>query len=352
MGMLIDGEWQGAPPAPGGSGEFVRPTSAFRHQVTADGSSGFKAEAGRYHLFVSRACPWCHRTMIYRVLKRLENVVTISYVEPAMLEQGWTFPQSDPLTGAHHLYELYQQADPLFTGRATVPVLWDKESHGIVNNESSDIIRMLNSEFDELTHELTNYYPEALAAEIDEINSRVYDAINSGVYRAGFATSQAAYETAAGQVFAGLEWLEETLQQRRYLLGDLITEADWRLFPTLVRFDVVYHGHFKCNVRRLRDYPALWAYTRELYQVPGVAGTVSIEEIKAHYFGSHRNINPTGIVPIGPELDFTAEHRRAETFARRDASNTASVTALHAPPPQEEEESTVEVPTLARESQG
>jgi putative glutathione S-transferase len=345
--MLIDGEWHNEPPVQGGSGEFVRQTSTFRHQITADGSSGFKAETGRYHLYVSRACPWCHRTMIYRVLKRLENVITMSYVSPLMLDHGWTFPQPDPLTGANHIYELYQQADPLFTGRATVPVLWDKESHGIVNNESSDIIRMLNSEFDEITHEITNYYPEALAAEIDEVNSRVYDTINNGVYRAGFATSQAAYEMAARRVFEGLDWIEARLQQQRYLLGDLITEADWRLFPTLMRFDAVYHGHFKCNMRRLRDYPALWSYTRELYQIPGIAGTVSIEEYKTHYYGSHRNLNPTGIVPIGPEFDFTTEHGRDNTFPRREGSN-ASVTALHA----SEEESTIEVPTIARESQG
>jgi putative glutathione S-transferase len=347
MGILIDGQWHSAPPAQGGSGEFVRQASVFRQRITADGSSGFKAEAGRYHLHLARACPWCHRTMIYRVLKRLENIITVSFVEPAMLEHGWTFPQADPLTGVRHVYELYQQADPLFTGRATVPVLWDKETHTIVNNESSDIIRMLNSEFDEITHELTNYYPDALAAEIDEVNSRVYRAINNGVYRAGFATTQAAYESAAREVFEGLDWLEERLQRQRYLLGDLITEADWRLFPTLVRFDAVYHGHFKCNLRRLRDYPALWGYTRELYQIPGIAGTVSIDECKAHYYGSHRSINPTGIIPIGPELDFTTEHGRAETFLRRDPSNTASVTALHAG----EEDSTVEVPTIALESQ-
>lgn len=346
MGMLIDGEWHSEPPDLGGSGEFVRQTSTFRYQVTADGSSGFKAQAGRYHLYVSRACPWCHRAMIYRVLKRLENIVSISYVAPAMLDQGWTFSQPDPLTGANHVYELYQQADPLFTGRATVPVLWDKESHGIVNNESSDIIRMLNSEFDELTHELTNYYPDALAAEIDEVNSRVYDALNNGVYRAGFATSQTAYETAAKRVFEALDWLEERLQRQRYLLGDLITEADWRLFPTLVRFDAVYHGHFKCNIRRLSDYPALWGYTRELCQMPGIAGTISIEEYKAHYYGSHRNLNPTGIIPVGPVLDLAAEHGRDEAFPRGEGANPASVTALHV----SEEELTLEVPPIARES--
>ena len=339
MGLLIDGEWRSAPPAPGDSGDFVRQTSTFRHQVTADGSSGFKAAPGRYHLYVSRASPWCHRTMIYRVLKRLENIISISYVEPLMLEQGWTFPGPEPLTGARYAYELYQQADPLFTGRATVPVLWDKEGHGIVNNESSDIIRMLNTEFDEITHEFTNYYPEALAGEIDEVNSRVYDTINNGVYRAGFATTQAAYETAVRQVFEGLDWVEERLRRQRYLIGDLVTEADWRLFPSLVRFDAVYYGHFKCNFRRIRDYSALSAYLRDLYQVPGIAGTVAVDEYKTHYYGSQRGINPTGIIPLGPVLDFTSPHGRDTAFA---SNTTASVTALHMP----EEESTVEVPAF------
>ena len=342
MGLLIDAEWRIVPPERGDAGDFVRQATIFRHQITADGSSGFKAEAGRYHLYVSRACPWCHRTMIYRVLKRLENLISISYVEPLMLDQGWRFAAPEPLTGARYIYEIYQQADPLYTGRATVPVLWDKETHGIVNNESSDIIRMLNSEFDELTHELTSFYPEVLAAEIDEVNSRVYDLINNGVYRAGFATTQAAYETAAKQVFAGLDWVEERLQQQRFLLGDLVTEADWRLFPSLVRFDAVYYGHFKCNTRRLKDYPAIWAYTRDLYQMPGVASTVTVEEYKAHYFGSHRMLNPLGIVPIGPDLDFNEPHTRAESLLRRDPNNTASVTALHKP----EEDSTVEVATF------
>jgi putative glutathione S-transferase len=280
--------------------------------------------------------------MIYRVLKRLENLISISYVEPLMLAQGWAFPGPESITGARFIYEIYQQADPLYTGRATVPVLWDRETHGIVNNESSDIIRMLNSEFDELTHELTSFYPEVLAAEIDGINSRVYDLINNGVYRAGFATSQAAYETAAKQVFTGLDWVEERLQRHRFLLGDLITEADWRLFPSLARFDAVYYGHFKCNTRRLQDYPAIWAYTRDLYQMPGIAGTVAIDEYKAHYYGSHRMLNPTGIVPIGPELDFNEAPGRAETFLRRDPNNSASVTPLHVP----EEDSTVEVPAF------
>ena len=344
MGMLIDGEWHSVPPAQAGSGEFVRQGSTFRQQITADGSSGFKANAGRYHLYVARACPWCHRTMLYRVLKRLENFISISFVAPAMLERGWTFPQPDPLTGARYIYELYQQADPLFTGHTTVPVLWDKESNSIVNNESSDIIRMLNSEFDEITHEFSNYYPEALAGEIDEVNSRIYDLINNGVYRAGFATTQAAYMTAVRQVFDGLDWVEERLRRQRYLLGELLTEADWRLFPTLVRFDAVYHGHFKCNLRCLRDYPALWAYTRELYQIPGIAGTVALDEYKAHYYGSHRDLNPSGIIPIGPELDFNSEHGRGEVFPHRNGTS-ASVTALHG---RDGEDSTVEVPAIGQ----
>jgi putative glutathione S-transferase len=314
MGVLIDGEWREEPADKAGSGEFVRQESRYRDRITADGSSGFKATPGRYHLFVSRACPWCHRTMIMRVLKRLENVVTISFVEPAMLENGWTFASTDPITGSRYLYEIYQQADPLFTGRATVPVLWDRETNAIVNNESSDIARMFNSEFDDITHELTNYYPDALAAEIDEVNSRVYPTVNNGVYRAGFATTQAAYERAVRELFDSLDWLDGRLQQQRYLVGDLLTEADIRLFPTLVRFDAVYYGHFKCNVRHVYEYPGLWGYARELYQIPGIADTVSFSEYKAHYYGSHRKINPTGIIPVGPMLDFAAPHGRASRF--------------------------------------
>ena len=310
MGALIDGEWGDDPPRESGSGEFVRAATQFRDRITADGSSGFKAAAGRYHLFVARACPWCHRTMLMRVLKRLEGIISISFVEPAMLEHGWRFSRPDPLTGARYVYELYQQADPLFTGRATLPVLWDKESNSIVNNESSDIIRMLNSELDEITHELTDYYPAALAGEIDEVNDRIYQTVNNGVYRAGFATSQAAYESAAHELYSSLDWIEQRLQGQRYLVGDLLTEADWRLFPTLVRFDAVYYGHFKCNLRHVYEYPALWGYTRDLYQTPGIAQTVAIEEYKAHYYGSHRKLNPSGIVPVGPLLDFATPHER------------------------------------------
>jgi len=248
--------------------------------------------------------------MIARVAKRLENIVSISYVEPMMLESGWTFAHPDPLTGARHIHELYTQADPLYSGRATVPVLWDKEAHTIVSNESADIIRMLNREFDDITHELTDYCPSFLLQEIDEINARVYETVNNGVYRAGFATAQSAYVHAVRVLFESLDWLEELLQKRRYLLGDLLTEADWRLFPTLIRFDAVYYGHFRCNLRHVYEYPALWGYTREFYQLPGIASTVSIDEYKVHYYGSHRTLNPTGIIPVGPLLDLEAPHGR------------------------------------------
>jgi len=311
MGQLIDGEWHTEPALRvGSSGQFVRPSSTFRRWVTAGDEGEFPALPGRYHLYVARACPWCHRTMIARVAKRLENIVSISFVEPFVFDNGWTFSEPDPLTGVRYVYELYSQADPLFTGRATVPVLWDRESHTIINNESADIIRMLNSEFDEMTDEVTDFYPEALAGEIDEINDRVYETVNNGVYRAGFATSQSAYESACEALFESLDWLEERLRRQRYLLGDLLTEADWRLFPTLIRFDAVYYGHFKCNLRHVYEYPALWGYTREIYQMPGIAATVSLDEYKTHYYGSHRNLNPTGVIPEGPLLDLTAPHGR------------------------------------------
>ena len=310
MGQLIDGEWRNSPLPTSGSGEFLRPSSTFRNGISAGGP--FPPLPGRYHLFVARACPWCHRTLLARVAKRLENIVSVSYVEPFVFENGWAFAKPDPLTGVRYIHELYSQADPLYTGRATLPILWDKDSNTIVNNESADIIRMFNREFDEITHEFTDYYPPALATEIDQINQRMYDTVNNGVYRAGFATSQSAYENACQQLFDSLDWLEDRLQQHRYLLGELLTEADWRLFPTLVRFDAVYYGHFKCNLRHVYEYPALWGYTREMYQLPGNAATVSLEEFKAHYYGSHRNLNPTGIIPVGPELDFGAPHGRGQ----------------------------------------
>ncbi len=309
MGQLVDGEWHNEPLPVSSTGEFVRPSSTFRNWVRA-GDGEYPAVPGRYHLYVSRACPWCHRTMIARIAKRLEGIVSISFVEPFVFDHGWTFAKPDHLTGVRHIHELYSLADPLFTGRATVPILWDKETNTIVNNESADIIRMLDHEFDELTDELTDYYPESLAAQIDEINGRVYETVNNGVYRAGFATSQSAYESAFQRLFESLDWLEERLRRHRYLLGELVTEADWWLFPTLVRFDAVYYGHFKCNKRHVYEYPALWGYTRDIYQLPGIAATVSIDEYKMHYYGSHRNLNPAGIIPAGPELDFTSPHGR------------------------------------------
>jgi len=283
--------------------------------VTADGSSGFKAESGRYHLYVSLACPWAHRTLIYRRLKGLEDHISLSVVNPLMLEHGWTFDDwpgvvPDPVNGAAFLHEVYTAARPDYTGRVTVPVLWDKETGTIVNNESSEIIRMFDSEFDAVGASGPLLCPPALRSDIDDINAFVYDNINNGVYRAGFATTQEAYDEAVQSLFAALDQIELILSSDRYLVGDTLTEADWRLFTTLLRFDPVYVGHFKCNLRRLVDYPNLWGYTRELFQIPGVAGTVNMDHIKNHYYGSHPTINPTGVVPSGPEIDFSGPHRR------------------------------------------
>ena len=322
MSLLINGELR-----PGWldeeteDGEFIRQDSQFRSWITADGSSGpsggsgFKAEAGRYHLYVCLACPWAHRTLIFRHLKGLNDLISVSVVNPFMLEQGWSFhayPGSteDHVNGFEYLHQAYTLAQSDYTGIVTVPVLWDKKTQTIVNNESSEIIRMFNSAFDALTGNQRDYYPLALREEIDRINARVYESVNNGVYRAGFATTQEAYERAFDALFASLDWLEDLLSQRRYLAGEVITEADWRLFTTLVRFDAVYFGHFKCNQRRIIDYPNLWAYTRELYQVPGVAETVNMQQIKTHYYASHDSINPTGIVPKGPLIDFYAPHGR------------------------------------------
>ena len=317
MGLLVEGQWQDKwYDTRKSGGRFQRQDSAFRSWVTADGSSGFKAEPGRYHLYVSLACPWAHRTLIVRALKRLEDAISVSVVHWHMGENGWEFREGpgatgDALHGARYLHEIYTRAKPDYTGRVTVPVLWDKQTGTIVNNESSEIIRMLNREFDAWAKPLPDLYPEDLRAEIDAINETVYATVNNGVYRAGFATTQEAYEEAVDTLFDSLDDLEERLSRRRYLAGDRITEADWRLFTTLLRFDPVYVGHFKCNKRRLVDYPNLWAYTRELYQVPGVAETVDLHHIKHHYYGSHKTINPTGIVPKGPEIDFSAPHDRA-----------------------------------------
>ncbi len=322
MGLLVDGVWhdQWYDTAKTG-GRFVRSDSQFRHWVTADGSAGpsgeagFKAEAGRYHLYVSLACPWAHRTLIMRALKGLESMIGVSVVHWAMLDKGWTFKDGpgvvpDPLIGAKYLHQIYTQAEADYSGRVTVPVLWDKQTGTIVNNESSEIIRMFNSAFDGVGAKPGDYYPAALRDAIDRINARVYDTVNNGVYKAGFATSQEAYEEAVWPLFESLDWLEEQLSQSRFLTGAALSEADIRLWTTLIRFDAVYHGHFKCNIRRLADYPHLWAFTRDIYQLPGVKQTVNFDHIKRHYYGSHKTINPSGVVPVGPAIDYDKPARR------------------------------------------
>ena len=320
MGHLENGIWREGRDARAVNGEFVRRDSQFRARVTADGSSGFPADAGRYHLYVSTACPWAHRTLIFRKLKGLEEAIPVSIVDPVVGNEGWTFSTGagctpDTVNGFHHLHQVYAKAKPDYTGRVSVPALWDRQAGTIVNNESSEIIRMLNHEFEAFARSHEDYYPKALRAEIDAVNDLVYPNINNGVYRCGFATTQAAYERAFDALFGALDQLESRLDRSRYLVGDRMTEADWRLFTTLVRFDAVYHGHFKCNLRRIVDYRNLSNYLRELYQVPGIADTVDMDHIKRHYYASHRHINPTGIVPKGPGLDLTAPHDRARKFA-------------------------------------
>jgi putative glutathione S-transferase len=317
MGQLINGVWQEQEPAATKDGQFVRGDSSFRNWITPDGrpgptgQDGFRAMPGRYHLYVSLACPWAHRTLIMRVLKGLQEIIPISVTHWLMAERGWTFAAGegvipDPLYNSRYLYELYARADDEYSGRATVPILWDQHTQTIVNNESADIMRMLGSAFDQIGARPGDYYPQPLHSEIDTINQRIYDTLNNGVYKAGFATTQTAYEAAIGPLFATLDWLEDRLSQSRFLCGETLTEADIRLFTTLVRFDSVYHGHFKCNVRRITDYKNLWTYTRDIFQLPGIAGTVDFGHIKRHYYMSHRRINPTGIVPVGPVLDFEA----------------------------------------------
>jgi putative glutathione S-transferase len=322
MGLLVDGEWRDQwydTKATGG--RFKRDISRFRNWVTADGragptgASGFAAEPGRYHLYVSFACPWAHRTLIFRKLKGLDDMISLSVVHWYMAENGWTFAEgdgvvADPIHDADYMYQVYQAADSSYTGRVTVPVLWDKEKNTIVSNESADIIRMFNSAFDTIGATEGDYYPEPLRDEIDEVNARVYSTVNNGVYKSGFATTQEAYEEAVEPLFESLEWLDGRLSTQRYLLGDRITEADWRLFTTLLRFDPVYVGHFKCNRRRIVDFENLWPYVRDLYQVPGVADTVHMDHIKSHYYGSHDTINPTRIVPVGPDIDYSEPHGR------------------------------------------
>ena len=323
MGMLVDGVWKDVwYDTKKSGGRFERSASQWRDWITADGTPapgrerGFPAESGRYHLYVSLACPWAHRTLIVRKLKKLEDVISASVVHHFMGADGWTFEGTDGATGddlygMDFLHQIYTRADPAYSGRVTVPVLWDKQQQTIVSNESSEIIRMLNSAFDAFGDASIDLYPEALRVEIDAVNERVYDTVNNGVYRAGFATTQEAYEDAFDALFATLNDLETRLGRSRYLVGQSQTEADWRLFTTLVRFDPVYHGHFKCNLRRIEDYPNLSNYLRDLYQVRGVAETVDFHHIKRHYYASHKTINPTGIVPKGPKVDLDAPHDRA-----------------------------------------
>lgn len=322
MGLLVDGIWHDQwYDTSASGGRFERSKAQFRNWITADGAAGpsgeggFVAEPGRYHLYVSLACPWAHRTLIFRNLKGLAGMIPVSVTHWYMREHGWTFADgpgvvADPLHHAQYLHQVYTAADPGYSGRVTVPLLWDTRRGTIVNNESSEIIRMLNSAFDAVGATPGDYYPEPLRAEIDTLNARIYDTVNNGVYRAGFATTQDAYQEAVIPLFETLDWLDQRLATRRYLCGDTLTEADWRLFTTLVRFDAVYVGHFKCNLRRIADYPHLSGYLRELYQHPAVAGTVDFDHIKNHYYQSHNTINPTGIVPAGPVLNLDAPHGR------------------------------------------
>jgi putative glutathione S-transferase len=323
MGLLVDGVWvdDSQDKTRFQDGRYHRANTSFRNWITPDGSAGptgldgFPAEAGRYHLYVSLACPWAHRTVIFRQLKGLENVISMSVTSWNMHERGWTFDTAagssgDSINGRETIPDVYVLADRKYTGRASVPVLWDKKRKTIVNNESSEIIRMFNSAFGAFTNDTTDYYPPELRSEIDAVNDLIYPNVNNGVYRAGFATAQPAYEDAFRNVFSTLDEIERRLSRQRYLAGPRLTEADWRLFTTLVRFDAVYYSHFKCNLRRILDYPNLSNYVRDLYQVPGVAETVSLDHIKRHYYGSQLKVNPTGIVPLGPDLDFTAPHDR------------------------------------------
>lgn len=322
MGVLVNGQWRDSwHDTKSTGGQFVRTSPGFRHWVTADGGAGpsgeagFRAEPGRYHLYVSLACPWAHRALLLRTLKGLDDVVSLSVVHPIVDDNGWTFASGDGVVPdfvnqVTNLYEIYALAKSDYTGRVTVPVLWDKQRQTIVSNESAEIIRMFNSAFDGVGALPGDYYPHALRRQIDSLNAQIYENVNDGVYRAGFATRQAAYDDAIDHLFVCLDELEARLSEQRYLIAASVTEADWRLFTTLLRFDVVYHGHFKCNRRRIVDYPALWGYLRDLYQQPGVAKTVNLDHVTRHYYGSHVSINPTRIVPTGPELDLTSAHGR------------------------------------------
>ena len=322
MGLLQDGQWVDQwYDTESSDGRFVRKLPQFRSWITADGTAGptgdagFKAEADRYHLYVSHACPWAHRTLIFRALKGLEDHIPVSSVHWYMADQGWTFQSGDgvvpdTVNNADYMHQVYTSAMPDYSGRVTVPVLWDKQNGTIVSNESPEIIRMFNSAFDQVGANDGDYYPVSLRSEIDSLNERIYESVNNGVYKCGFATSQEAYEEAIGPLFDTLDWLDDRLSTQRYLTGGTITEADWRLFTTLVRFDPVYVGHFKCNVRRIVDYPNLSGYVRDLYQQPGIADTVNMEHIKNHYYGSHESVNPSRVIPVGPYIDFTTDHGR------------------------------------------
>jgi len=324
MGALINGTWTNSelPQETGERGQFTRSDSRFRDRITADGSSGLKAEPGRYHLYVAHGCPWAHRTLIYLALKKLDGLISVAYAVPGLKQQGWTFENNprfpdctpDTVNGFHYLHEAYIATDKKYTGKVTVPTLWDKKTKRIINNESSETIRMLNSEFDAITGERTDYYPAALRAEINAINERIYHHVNNGVYRCGFAKSQAAYEEAYDGLFATLDELDELLSRRRYLLGNQVTEADWRLYPTLVRFDVAYFSIFKCNKKRIADYPNLSNYMRELHQFPGVASTSKLRYYVINYY-SILALNPTGIIPKGTPLDFGQPHDRGRIAA-------------------------------------
>ena len=323
MGQLVDGKWHDVwYDTKSSGGAFKRTTAKFRNWITPDGEAGpsgvggFPAESGRYHLYVSYACPWAHRTLIFRNLKGLADHITVSVVHPDMLSDGWSFETDgngatgDTLYGLKFARDVYTKADPEISGRVTVPILWDKQQETVVSNESSEIIRMFNSAFDGITGNTLDFWPVEMRDDIEVVNARIYDTLNNGVYKSGFATTQAAYDAAVHPLFDTLDWLEERLGQNRYLTGDQITEADWRLWTTLVRFDPVYHLHFKCNKKRIIDYPNIWAYTRELYQWSGVAETVNFDHIVRHYHYSHESVNPHRIIPINPSLDFEAPHGR------------------------------------------
>lgn len=323
MGLLVDGHWSDDDNIRNEEGKFIRPESSFRNWITSDGGPGptgelgFAAEAGRYHLYITHNCPWAYRTAMFRRVKGLEDIISISIGGASFKDQGWTFNEEpgalpDAVNNIYYLHELYTKADPKYTGRVTVPVLWDKKSETIVNNESSEIIRMFNSAFDKITHNKLDFYPESLRNQIDEINAIVYKNINNGVYRAGFATTQNAYEEAYNNLFMTLDKLEDRLGERRYLTGEKLTEADWRLFSTLIRFDVVYYTHFKCNKRHIFDYPNLWNFTLELYQYPGISSLTNFDHIKRGYYGLMPKINPSEIVAKGPDIDFNQPHDRGK----------------------------------------